>query len=123
VAANWEVVGAADFNGDSYRDLLWYNQTSGKIVLWHMNALVQRIAGIFTNPASIGNNNWKAVAVGDFGRGEGGVPDSQDIVWRNDVSGKLVAWHLDLAGNRTSGVFTTPDAPDQPLAYRVVGPR
>jgi FG-GAP-like repeat len=109
VDANWEVAAAADFNGDGTRDLLWYNQTSGKIVLWHMNASVVRTSGVFTNPASVGNNNWVVRAVGDYGRGAGGVYDAQDIVWQNSTSKKIVIWHMDKAANRTSGVFSSPD--------------
>jgi hypothetical protein len=109
VDANWEVAAAADFNGDGARDLLWYNQTSGKIVLWHMNASVVRLTGVFTNPASVGNNNWVVRAVGDYGRGAGRVFDAQDIVWQNTTSKKIVVWHMDHAANRTSGVFTSPD--------------
>ncbi len=90
--ANWEVAAAADFNGDSHRDLLWYNQTSGKIVLWFMSSSVARITGQFTNPASIGNNDWSVLAVGDFGQGAGGPYDTQDVVWQNDTSKKVVVW-------------------------------
>ncbi len=121
VDANWEVAGATDFNGDGNRDLLWYNQTTGKIVLWFMNASVQRITGQFTNPASVGNNNWKVLAVGDYGKGAGGVYDTQDVVWQNDTSKKIVVWFMDLAGNRTNGTFTTPDV--LVGAWDLVGPR
>ncbi len=121
VDANWEVAGAADFNGDGQRDLLWYNQTSGKIVLWFMNAAVQRVTGQFTNPSTVGNNNWKVVAVGDYGRGPAGVYDTQDVVWQNDTSKKIVVWFMDLAGNRTNGTFTTPDTLFSD--WDVVGPR
>jgi hypothetical protein len=126
---NWAVAAALDFNDDGRRDLLWYNATSGKIVIWYMNAAVQRISGAFTTPSSAGNNNWKVVAAGDFGKGPvtSGAPapvfGAPDIVWRNASSGKLVVWHMDLAGRRTAGVFTSPDAPDDPLGYEVVGPR
>ncbi len=121
VDANWEVAGAADFNGDGNRDLLWYNQTSGRIVLWFMNASVVRITGQFTNPSSVGNNNWRTVAVGDYGKGPGGVYDTNDIVWQNDTSKRVVVWFMDKAGNRTGGTFTTPDT--LPGSYDVVGPR
>ncbi len=121
VDANWEVAGAADFNGDGNRDLLWYNQTSGKLVLWFMNASVVRITGQFTSPASVGNNNWRALAVGDYGKGPGGLYDTQDIVWQNDTSKKIVVWFMDLAGNRTSGTFTTPDTLND--GWDLVGPR
>ncbi len=121
VDANWEVAAAVDFNGDGNRDLLWYNQTTGKLVLWFMDASVVRITGQFTNPASVGNNNWRVLAVGDYGKGPGGVYDTQDIVWQNDTSKKVVVWFMDLAGNRTSGTFISPDT----LAggWDLVGPR
>lgn len=125
VDANWEIAAALDFNGDGHTDLLWYNGTSGKIVIWTMNAAVQRTAGAFTTPSSAGNNNWRVVAGGDFGKGAGteGTPvlGSQDILWRNSTSGKLVVWHMNLSGVRTSGTFTDPDTP--PANFTVVGPR
>ena len=121
VDANWEVAAAADFNGDGHRDLLWYNQTSGKIVLWTMSAAAGRLSGQFTNPAAVGNNNWKALAVGDYGKGPGGVYDAQDIVWQNDTSKRVVIWYMDHAGNRTSGTFTTPDTLFD--SWELLGPR
>ncbi len=122
VDGNWEVVGAADFTGDGVRDLLWYNGSSGNLVIWAMNAAVARINGFFTSPASAGGANWRPVAVGDFGRG-GAPAGTPDIVWRNSTSGRLVVWHLDYAGQRTSGVFTNPDLPTDPLNAVVTGPR
>ncbi len=124
VAANWEIVGATDLNGDGNTDFLWYNSTSGKIVYWWMDASVVRTVGNFTNPDSAGNNNWKVLAAGNYGTGPGGVPGSNDIVWRNATSGKVVVWRMDLAGNRTAGGFTTPDSPSpNPTEWTVVGPR
>ncbi len=119
--ANWEVAAAADFNGDGNRDLLWYNQTTGKIVLWWMNSSVVRTTGQFTNPTSVGNNNWKVVAVGDYGKGAGGVYDAQDIVWQNDTSQRVVVWYMDKSGNRTNGTFITPDTIED--GWRLLGPR
>ncbi len=123
VDGNWSVVAALDFNGDYNTDLLWYNATSGKIVLWFMNASVVRTTGQFTNPPNAGDNNWKVVAAADYGVGPGGVSFSNDIVWRNETSGNLVIWYMDKAGNRTSGSFTSPTAPDNPLGWTVAGPR
>lgn len=120
VNANWEAVGLADFNDDGPLDILWYNQTSRRLVIWYMGPSVQRITGSFTNPSEVGNGNWKALATGDWGRG-GGPYGAPDILWQNDTSEKLVLWHMDFAGNRTSGTFLTPDTPT--AGYKLVGPR
>ena len=89
-----------------------------------MDASVQRLSGRFTSPASAGDANWKVLAGGDYGAGAGGLAGTNDVVWRNATSGRIVVWHLDLAGTRTSGTFTTPDAPG-PVAtdWTLVGPR
>lgn len=122
VDPNWEVAGATDFNGDGATDLLWYNRTSGKIVMWFMDSSVVRITGQFTNPASVANNNWRALAVGDYGRGAGGLHGTQDILWQNDTSKRVVVWYMDQAGNRTSGAFTINDTLVGPTSI-LVGPR
>lgn len=125
--ANWAIVAALDFNADGHRDLLWYNATSGKAVLWYMDAQVRRTTGAFTSPSNAGNNNWKIVAAGDYGKGLAteGTPvwGAPDIVWRNATSGRLVVWHMNSAGQRTSGVFVTLPASADPLNLEVVGPR
>ncbi len=131
VAANWEVVAVFDLNGDRHTDFLWYNPDSGKIVIWFMDGNISRITGQFTNPSNAGANNWKVLAGGDYGVGPTTpppvpppVPDSKDLVWRNATSGRFVVWHMDLAGNRTAGVFTVPNQPPDPAAeWTIVGPR
>jgi len=127
IDANWSLVGVLDYNGDGDNDFLWYNATSGKIVFWFMNVTpssVTRLSGQFANPSSAGNNNWKVVAGGDFGEGGAtGVAGANDIVWRNQTSGKLVLWFMDHAGNRTTGLFTNPDSASPALDWTVAGPR
>jgi len=131
VNVNWEVVAALDYNKDGNRDLLWYNYSSGKIVLWFMDANVVRISGNFTTPDAAGANNWKVYAGGDYGVGTAGMFATNDIVWRNATSGKLVLWYMNAAGARTFGDFTTPDSPlfdpdGTPTAatdWLLVGPR
>jgi hypothetical protein len=121
--SNWTVVAALDYNADGATDLLWYNSTSGKAVIWYMDASVVRISGNFTTPANAGDNNWKILASSDYGIGAGGLAGTNDIVWRNETSGRFVLWYMNNAGTRTSGTFTTPDSPASPLSWTIVGPR
>lgn len=127
VHVNWEVVAAQDLNADGHTDLLWYNRLSGKVVYWWLDGSLVRIAGGFTNPANAGDNNWKVVAGGDYGIGPDlsgpGLPNTQDIVWRNTTSGRIVLWHMDNAGNRSAGLFVTPDPPAPATEWVVAGPR
>lgn len=113
VDANWEVVATLDYNGDGLRDFLWYNGSSGKIVTWSMNANAQRIAGQFTNPPNAGDANWKVLAGGDYTSpgGPGAASCTNDMIWRNTTSGRVVVWHMDNASARLAGAFTTPDGP------------
>jgi hypothetical protein len=123
--ANWQVVAAQDYNADGAIDLLWYNTSSGRIVLWYMDANVVRITGAFTTPAGAGDNNWKVVASADYsGIGPGSAaPHAPDVLWRNADSGRLVLWHLDDAGTRLIGEFTNPASETPALDWQVVGPR
>ena len=52
--------------------------------------------------------------MGDYGLGPGGLPGTNDIVWRNATSGTFVVWYMDQAGNRTFGTFTCPTPPPSP---------
>ncbi len=123
--ANWEIVGTVDLDRDGNVDFLWYNASSGKLVYWLMDAALVRRVGNFTNPANAGDANWKVLATGDYGigPGAGARADTADVVWRNALSGRLVIWYLDGAGNRTSGVFVTPDPAAPANAWTVAGPR
>lgn len=92
-------------------------------MLWYLDGAAVRLSGQFTNPASAGDNNWQVVASGDFGLGPNGTPKTGDVLWRNATSGRYVVWFLGQAGQRTAGMFTTPDAPTPALDWTVVGPR
>lgn len=130
VDANWVVVAALDYDGDGLRDLLWYNQNSGKIVVWYLNSAMQRTSGRFTEPPAAGDSNWKVLAGGKYS-GSSATACTNDIVWRNATSGRVVVWRMDAAGVRLSGVFATPDGPlvtpdgsvTQRLEWVLAGPR
>lgn len=124
VDANWDVVGAHDVNADGHPDLIWCNTSSGNVVIWYMDANMVRITGSFTTPASPVGSGWRVVATGDYGLGTGSEPPavlgSPDLIWQNQISGRLVFWHLNRSGERTSGGLLTPDLSP---GYQVVGPR
>lgn len=126
VDVNWEVVGAQDVNADGHPDLIFCNTTSGNVVIWYMDANMVRITGGFTTPTSPAGLGWRVVATGDFGLGTGSerpaVLGSADLIWQNQTTGRLVVWHLNRAGERTSGGLLTPSLPA--AEYPVVaGPR
>ncbi len=121
--ANWACVAALDVDKDGHPDLLWYNATTGKIVIWYMDASLVRLTGKFAEPPNAGNNNWKVLAAGDYARVAAPNLDSVDLVWRNETSGKLVLWYLDSSFVRVGGGFTTPDSPSPALGWTVAGPR
>ena len=124
--ANWSIVAAQDYDDDGFIDLLWHNSNSGNVVIWHMDAVMQRLSGQFVDPPSAGNNNWKVMASGDYSHiYEPGVPplNSPDLVWRNEASGKTVVWHLDYKSTRLLGQFTMPESNTPAIDWTVVGPR
>lgn len=112
---NWRIVGTGHFDGDGKVDILWRNIVSGNLVVWFMDGTT-RITGAFLEPPSVGDVNWRAVAVGDFNS-----DGKADVLWRHAFSGRMVVWTMDGL-NRVSGAFTSPDGqPD--LNWTVVGPR
>ena len=123
VDANWGCVAALDVDKDGAPDLLWYNSTTGKIVIWYMNASLVRVTGKFATPANAGDNNWKVLAAGDYARVAAPNLDSVDLVWRNETSGKMVLWYMDTTFTRAGGGFTSPDSPSPALGWTVAGPR
>ncbi len=112
---NWRLAGAGDFNQDGKADLLWRHAVSGRNVAWLMDGTA-RVSGALLTPDSVADTGWQMAGVGDF-NGDG----KPDILWRHQVSSKLVVWLMDGLV-RTTGLFTDPAALADPQ-WQVAGPR
>jgi hypothetical protein len=82
--AQWLLMGAGDFNGDGQNDLLWYNVTSGAVIVWSLNGT------LFTGNyylANAVNTDWVLRAVGEFYGN-----NTPDIVWQHLKTGQMYLW-------------------------------
>jgi hypothetical protein len=111
---NWEIVGAADFDGDSQTDLLWRNKAQGWLSVWFMNGIVMR-EGRSLAPTGVADVGWSIQAVNDI-NGDG----RPDIIWEH-TDGRIAAWIMN-GHTMTSGVLFTPDRVVDPN-WRIVGAR
>ncbi|MCC6889859.1 MAG: VCBS repeat-containing protein, partial [Hyphomicrobiales bacterium] len=73
-AADWQIVGQRDFNGDGKHDILWRNSSSGQVLLWVMNGAAVTQSAVVGSAAS----DWQIVGTGDFNADGKG-----DILWRH----------------------------------------
>ncbi len=122
-SSSWRIVATADFDGDTHPDLLWWNNVSGRTVLWYLDASLTRIGSRFTNPVDQGGATWEARAAADFGKGPArNQPPTVDVVWRNNTTGELVVWWMDRTGNRLESALMAPDVAPS-LSPLLVAPR
>jgi hypothetical protein len=78
---DWQLVGAADFDGDGRADILWRNTSTGENYMFPMAGRTARpTAGYLPTVPDLA---WRMVALGDF-NGDGRA----DILWRNASTGE-----------------------------------
>jgi hypothetical protein len=91
-AADWQVAGIGDFNGDGHADILW-RTAKGDIYIWTMNGL-NVTSQTFVAGTSL---DWQVQGVADFD-GDG----KADILWRH-TTGVVAIWLMNGANFVTSG--------------------
>ena len=84
LAADWQIRGIGDFNGDGREDILW-RHSSGEIGEWlgQSNGIFTNNGGAAANPV---DNSWSVAGVADY-NGDG----RDDILWRHS-SGAVGQW-------------------------------
>lgn len=91
---NWKVVGTPNLDADPQPDILWRNDTSGRLVVWLMEG-TQRRTGLFLNPDQESGLDWRVVGTGEFVSPVGGeAPAHDDILWHHQQTGALRLWSM-----------------------------
>lgn len=86
---DWQIRGVGDYTGTGTADdILWRHQVDGDLIVWPMVG-VTRNSGLIIG--TVGNLNWQIQGVGDY-QGSG---TSDDILWRNQNDGRILAWPMD----------------------------
>ena len=99
-----------DLDGDGKSDLLWRNESTGRIYAMLMNGPAIASEGtVYLEP----NLAWKIVAHGDY-NGDG----KADLLWRNDTTGQVYMMRMNgLAIAAQAMVYTEPNT-----AWKLMGP-
>jgi FG-GAP-like repeat len=85
----WQVVAAADFNGDGIPDILWENNSTNQVILWYMGGSGGTALQSASWISSGGEPGWQVMAAADF-NGDG-VPD---ILWENTSTSQVILWYM-----------------------------
>jgi len=139
-ASNWQVAATADFDHGGDLDFVWHNVTSGKAVVWTMDAALVRstdpLASGFTDPTQPeADAGWRIVAAGQL---DGAValiwqhiaPSIAEAVELPDTDGQIHIWLMGGGGGPGHGYLaalpenqwhTQPSS--LPVGYLIVGPR
>ncbi|MBR0875484.1 S8 family serine peptidase [Bradyrhizobium tropiciagri] len=83
-SSGWHLAGTGDFDGNGKSDILWVNDTTGRVSIWDNGD----IAGAhLIAPVGTISGGWHFAGTGDFdGNGK------SDILWVNDTTGRVSIW-------------------------------
>jgi len=107
---DWNIAGAADFNGDGHGDILWRGD-DGRVAEWNMNGTAI-VGGGFVNGGAAVTLNWQIAGVGDFDGDH-----KADILWHGS-DGIVGLWQMNgpniVGGGFVNGGVSLP--PDWHIA-------
>ncbi len=91
IALGWNLVGAADLNGDGVPDLLWQNLTIQDIGVWYMGGPQggTALSKVLLNGGNPVAASWNLVGTVDL-EGEG----PPDLLWYNPTSQNIGVWYM-----------------------------
>jgi hypothetical protein len=116
VDPGWRVVATPDLSGDGRRDLLFQNETTGRLVSWHLVDL-ERVWGGFTNPmgpVDQQGNPLRAMEVRCAHDVNG--DETPDLVFQDTRNDKVKVWTMDGMNRIAQSIHASP-----PLGYVLLG--
>jgi len=87
VSPDWALRGSGDFNADGKPDLIWHNTTTGGVICWLMDGVMQYSAAWLT-PSSV-DPSWEIASVRDIN-----LDGSPDILWTYPPTGETSVWYM-----------------------------
>jgi hypothetical protein len=90
--AAWLPMAVGDFNADTKPDIIWRNQTTGRVIVWYMDGVTRTSTAVIWAPATPADAAWVPLAAGDFD-----ADNKPDLIWRNQTSGRVIFWFMDGA--------------------------
>ncbi len=91
---DWDLAGLGDFDGDGDSDILWRHRGNGQVFLWFLDG-PQRVGT--GSPGSANPTDWAIAGIGDFDALASTATSTDDILWRNTVTGQTIVWLMDGA--------------------------
>jgi FG-GAP-like repeat len=93
--SGWIISTIGDIDGDSNKDLIWHNTTSGDRVIWYLNAQRQIASGdVLPYPSK----EWEVVASVDTNNDK-----KDDLIFRHKSNGSIVVWQSSRILDNTTG--------------------
>lgn len=84
---NWRVAGMGDLNGDGHRDVIWQNDSNGRLAAWLLSGDTVTFTGSLSVPV-LGDSGWKIRGTGDTNGDR-----KADLIFQH-TDGRLAVWYM-----------------------------